>query len=142
MKVLFHLFGFPINFLGVMVALGMLAGIFIAYLEVRRKKLEVDKVFDIAIYSMVSAVVGARLFYILFYNPSYYLKNPIIGNLKKAGLDVRVENNLMMDIVKYIACSKNFRLLLPSPMAFTSKVSAWHISREGCLQFQDRIVSP
>ena len=29
-----------------------------------------------------------------------------IGNLKKAGLTVRVENNLMMDIVKYIACSK------------------------------------
>ena len=29
-----------------------------------------------------------------------------IGNLRKAGLEVRVEKDLMMDIVKYIACSK------------------------------------
>ena len=29
-----------------------------------------------------------------------------IGNLKKAGINVLIENNLMSDIVKYVLCSK------------------------------------
>lgn len=29
-----------------------------------------------------------------------------IGNLKKAGINVLIENNLMADIVKYVSCSK------------------------------------
>lgn len=89
MKELFHIFGIPINFFGVMIALGMLAGVFIAYHEVKRKKLNVDKLFDIALYSIISAVVGARLFYILFYNLSYYLENPVdIIKINEGGLSI------------------------------------------------------
>ncbi|NJD02067.1 MAG: prolipoprotein diacylglyceryl transferase [Ruminiclostridium sp.] len=73
MKILFHIFGIPVHFFGLMIALGMLAGILVAYFEVKRKKLEVEKFFDIALYSIISAIVGARLFFILFYNLSYYL---------------------------------------------------------------------
>lgn len=89
MKELFHIFGIPINFFGVMIALGMLAGVFVAYREVKRKKLNVDKLFDIALYSIISAVVGARLFYILFYNLSYYLENPVdIIKINEGGLSI------------------------------------------------------
>lgn len=89
MKELFHIFGIPINFFGVMIALGMLAGVFVAYREVKRKKLDVDKLFDIALYSIISAVVGARLFYILFYNLSYYLENPVdIIKINEGGLSI------------------------------------------------------
>lgn len=89
MKILFNIFGFPVHFFGMMIALGMLVGIFIAYLEVKRKKLDVEKLFDIALYSIISAVVGARLFYILFYNLSYYLKNPVdIIKINEGGLSI------------------------------------------------------
>lgn len=89
MKELFHIFGIPINFFGVMIALGMLAGVFVAHREVKRKKLNVDKLFDIALYSIISAVVGARLFYILFYNLSYYLENPVdIIKINEGGLSI------------------------------------------------------
>lgn len=89
MKVLFHIFGIPVHFFGVMIALGMLAGIFVAYLEVKRKKLEVEKLFDIALFAMISAVVGARLFYILFYDLSYYIKNPAdIIKINEGGLSI------------------------------------------------------
>ncbi|PKM52221.1 MAG: prolipoprotein diacylglyceryl transferase [Firmicutes bacterium HGW-Firmicutes-7] len=89
MKVLFYIFGYPVHFFGVMIALGMLGGLLIAYLEVKRKKLQVEKLFDIALYSMISAVVGARLFFILFYNLSYYLKNPIdILKINEGGLSI------------------------------------------------------
>ncbi|AUS97411.1 prolipoprotein diacylglyceryl transferase [Clostridium thermosuccinogenes] len=89
MKVLFHIFGIPVHFFGVMIALGILAGIFVAYLEVKRKKLDVGKLFDIALYSIISAVVGARVFYILFYDLSYYLNNPAeIIKINEGGLSI------------------------------------------------------
>lgn len=89
MKVLFHIFGIPISFFGVMIALGILSGIFVAYIEVKRKKLDVEKLFDIALYTIISAIVGARVFYILFYNLSYYLNNPVeIIKINEGGLSI------------------------------------------------------
>jgi len=75
MKILFYIFGFPIYFFGAMISLGVLSGIFISYLEAKRKKLDVDRILDLAIFGIISAVVGARLFYVMFYDLSYYLQN-------------------------------------------------------------------
>lgn len=89
MKVLFYIFGIPVHFFGVMIALGILAGIFVAYLEAKRKKLDIEKLFDIALYSIISSVVGARVFYILFYDLSYYLSNPAeIIKINEGGLSI------------------------------------------------------
>lgn len=89
MKDLFNIFGIQIHFFGVMIALGMLAGLLVAYIEVKRKGLDVEKLFDIVLYSMISAIVGARLVYIVFYDFSYYLNNPIdIIKINEGGLSI------------------------------------------------------
>lgn len=89
MKILFHLFGFPVHFFGLMIAIGIVAGIYAAYLEVKRKRLDADKSFDIVIYSIIAAIVGARVFYILFYDLSYYLENPMeIIKIYEGGLSI------------------------------------------------------
>lgn len=89
MKVLFHVFGFPIHFFGVMIAIGMIVGLYIAYVEVKRKELDIGKLSDIAVYSLISAIVGARIAYILFYDLSYYIKNPIdIIKIYQGGLSI------------------------------------------------------
>lgn len=89
MKILFNIFGFPIHFFGLMIALGVLSGLFIAYIEVKRKGLEVEDLLNIAVYAIISAVVGARLFYIIFYDLSYYLENPIdILKINEGGLSI------------------------------------------------------
>ena len=89
MKILFNVFGLPIYFFGLMIALGLMAGIFISYNEAKRKKLEADRIFDIAIYGIISAIVGARIFYILFYDLSYYIKNPAdIILISEGGLSI------------------------------------------------------
>ncbi|MGE4283537.1 MAG: prolipoprotein diacylglyceryl transferase [Clostridia bacterium] len=89
MKVLFHIFGLPVHFFGLMIAIGMLAGIYVAYIEAKRKGLNVDKLFDIVIYSIIAGVVGARVFYILFYNLLYYIENPIeIIKINEGGLSI------------------------------------------------------
>ena len=76
MKILFTILGYPIYFFGALIALGLMAGTFISNIEVKRKNLETDRVLDLAIFGLISAIVGARLFYILFYNLSYYMANP------------------------------------------------------------------
>lgn len=76
MKILFYVFGFPVHFFGAMIALGFLAGIILSFYEVKRKNLDTERIFDLATYGIISAVIGARIFYIIFYDLSYYLKNP------------------------------------------------------------------
>lgn len=89
MKILFDFLGFPIYFFGIMITLGLLAGIFTAKIEVNRKGLEADRVFDLAIYGIIFAIVGARLFYILFYDLSYYIQNPAkIILIREGGMSI------------------------------------------------------
>jgi phosphatidylglycerol---prolipoprotein diacylglyceryl transferase len=89
MKILFNIFGFPIYFFGFMIALGLIAGIFISNKEVKRKGLENDRVYDLAVYGIISAIVGARLFFILFYDLAYYIKNPAeIILINEGGLSI------------------------------------------------------
>lgn len=89
MKILFYIFGFPVHFFGVMIAFGFLAGIILSFYEVRRKNLDTERLFDLAIYGIISAVIGARIFYIIFYDLSYYLKNPAeIILISEGGLSI------------------------------------------------------
>lgn len=89
MKILFNIYGFPVPFFGTMIAIGMLAALFVAYLEANRKGLDIDSLLDIVLYSIISAVVGARLVYIVFYNLPYYINNPIdIIKINEGGLSI------------------------------------------------------
>jgi len=89
MKVLFHVFGLPIYFFGTMIAIGIFAGLYVANLEAKRKKLDADKMYDVAVYSIISAIIGARIFYILFYNLPFYLANPMeIIKINEGGLSI------------------------------------------------------
>ena len=40
------------------------------------KKIDFKFVDDLVFYSIVGLILGARLGYVIFYNPSYYLQNP------------------------------------------------------------------
>jgi len=89
MKVLFYFFNFPIYYFGLMISIGIIAGIYIAYLEIKRKKLDIEVGLDIVIYSIAAGIIGARLLYIIFYDPSYYLENPIeIIKFNEGGLSI------------------------------------------------------
>jgi len=73
--ILFRLGPFSISLFGTFIALGIAAGLYILNQEAKRKKLDQDEVLNLAIYSIIAAVVGARLYYILVFNPAYYLNN-------------------------------------------------------------------
>ena len=56
--------------------LGVLFGIIVAYIEVKRKKIDTNKFENLAFSAILSGFIGARLYYVLF-NLDYYLSNPI-----------------------------------------------------------------
>lgn len=75
---------------GVTIALGMLAGLYIMSAEAKRKGLNSDKMFDLALYTIIAAVLGARLYYIIAFNLGFYLKNPIeIIKISSGGLSIQ-----------------------------------------------------
>lgn len=61
---LFHLDGLSIHTYGVFIALGFLAGIWIACREARRQGEDPEAVLDLAFYVIAAAIIGSRLFYV------------------------------------------------------------------------------
>ena len=62
---------------GTFVAIGFLVGAFIAARRAKKKGLNQAYVWDLAFWAFLAAVVGARLFHVLFYEPTYYLAHPL-----------------------------------------------------------------
>ena len=56
--------------------LGVLFGIIIAYIEVKRKKIDTIKFENMAFFAILFGFIGARLYYVLF-NLDYYLSRPL-----------------------------------------------------------------
>lgn len=84
----FSVFGFEIRYYGVILATGMLAGILLACFTAKREGKNKEVILDFALLGILSAIIGARLYYVLFSLP-YYLKNPLeIFNLRGGGLAI------------------------------------------------------
>ncbi len=56
--------------------LGVLLGIIIAYIEIKRKKIDTTKFQNMAFYAIISGFIGARIYYVVF-NLDYYLHDPL-----------------------------------------------------------------
>ncbi|MFQ6044404.1 MAG: prolipoprotein diacylglyceryl transferase [Candidatus Poribacteria bacterium] len=74
--ILFRLGNFTIRTYGVLIATAFLVGLFIAQKEGKRKGLGAETVSQLALYIIIGAIVGARLWHVAMYL-SEYLKNPI-----------------------------------------------------------------
>ena len=58
--------GFTIAYYGIVIALGMLIGIYVATLRAEATGQKGDDYIDIAVYTMVFGVLGARIYYVAF----------------------------------------------------------------------------
>jgi len=90
MKILFNIGGLSIHLFGATIALGILVGFFVMLSEAKRKGLDREKLSDLAMYTIVIGIIGARLNYILAFNPSYYIQNPKeIFMINQGGLSIQ-----------------------------------------------------
>jgi len=68
---------FTIYSYGMMVAIAFLFGIFIAKREAVRKNIRPDLVYDLGFYLLIGSIIGARIYYIFFFDLKGFLGDPI-----------------------------------------------------------------
>jgi phosphatidylglycerol:prolipoprotein diacylglycerol transferase len=74
--VLFQLGSFELRSYGIIVALSFFLGLWLSTREARRKGLDPRLVQDFAFFALLGGIIGARIYFILFSNPAYFLQNP------------------------------------------------------------------
>lgn len=84
----FEVFGLDIAFYGLIIAMGMLAGIAIACWQAKRTGQDVNIYIDFALYGILFSVIGARLYYVAF-RWEYYSQNLLeIVNIRGGGMAI------------------------------------------------------
>ena len=115
--VLLEIGPFQIRYYGLFYALGFIIAYFMISYLAKRKNLPItkDDIADFIIYQIVGVVAGARIIYVLFYNRTFYLQNPLeIFALWQGGLSFH--GGLIGAIAAaYLFCKtrKNQRFLVP-----------------------------
>lgn len=85
----FTVLGLEIRWYGVFIALAMLIASTFVLRKGKQMGLKEDDLLDLIIWVLPSAIVGARLYYVLFYDIGYYLSVPMeIFNLRAGGLAI------------------------------------------------------
>ncbi|MBS6518076.1 MAG: prolipoprotein diacylglyceryl transferase [Clostridium sp.] len=80
--------GFEIAFYGIIIGIGMLAGLYMAQRDARRRGQDPELYLDFALYAIIFSIIGARLYYVIF-DWELYKDNPIeIFNLRGGGLAI------------------------------------------------------
>ena len=74
--VLLQLGNFELRSYGVIVALSFLVGLWVSSKEAERKGLDPKAIQDFAFYALLGGIIGARIYFILFSEPAYFLAHP------------------------------------------------------------------
>lgn len=83
----FDVFGLEIRYYGFLFALSFIIGYMIMEKIFKWEGREIKELDKLSIYMIVSTIIGARLGHCFFYEPDYYLANPLqILNLRQGGL--------------------------------------------------------
>ena len=76
-----------VRWYGLMIALGLFTGYWIFKRYLRGDKISTEMVDSLLVYMAIAGIVGARLGHCFFYEPEYFLKNPLeILKIWKGGL--------------------------------------------------------
>ncbi len=84
----FNIGSFSVAFYGLIIAIGMMCGILMAQADGKRRGHDPEIYLDFAIYGILFAILGARIYYVVF-QWGYYKENLTeIINLRKGGLAI------------------------------------------------------
>jgi len=84
----FTVFGFDIRWYGILIGCGIMIAIFLAQYTCKVKNISYDTILDIALISLPIAIIGARLYYVIF-EWNVYKNDPMqIFNIRGGGLAI------------------------------------------------------
>lgn len=77
--VLLQIGGFQIRYYGLFIVIGLIIQYLVMSYLVKRRHIAMtkDELQDLMIYGVAGVFIGSRIFYILFYNLSFYIANPL-----------------------------------------------------------------
>lgn len=81
-------FGFDIAYYGMIIGIGILAGILVAMLRAKRTKQNPEDYIDLAIYAVIFGIIGARIYYVVFSWSMYKDDLLSILNIRQGGLAI------------------------------------------------------
>ena len=81
-------FGFRIAYYGIIIGLGMLAGIWVAQSDAKRRGQDPELYLDFALYGIIFSIIGARVYYVVFEWDNYKNNLLEIFNLRAGGLAI------------------------------------------------------
>lgn len=84
----FSIFGFSIALYGVIIVIGIMSGLFMAEYMAKKEKVNPDIVWDFFIYAVIFSIIGARIYYVIFFWDEYRNNPGEIFNLRKGGLAI------------------------------------------------------
>ncbi len=84
----FQLFGISVRWYGLLIASAVIIGTLLALKETKRKSIEEEVFIDLLLYAIPFAIIGARLYYVIF-SWDLYRDNPIEAfNIRAGGLAI------------------------------------------------------
>ena len=88
--VAFTIGGLAVRWYGILISLGMFLGLYLALCEIRRLGEDEDKFITLFLYVIPAAVIGARLYYVLFSGMlDWYLSHPMqMFDTRQGGLAI------------------------------------------------------
>lgn len=109
-EVAFNIFGFPVYYYGIILALAIFIGVYASYF-LYKKFYGVEKascIMDFAPYLIIIGIIGARLYYCLV-NYSYYIVNPLeIFYIRQGGLSIH--GVIIIGILTLFVFSKIYKM--------------------------------
>ncbi len=87
--VAFSIGDFEIRWYGIIIAVGAILALAYALFNCKRFGVNSDKLIDAVIVGFITGIIGARLYYVIFYPDPQYWNNPLsILNIKQGGLAI------------------------------------------------------
>ncbi len=84
---IFNIGGFGLRWYGLLFASGFFFGYLIMQIIFKRENIQQKTLDRLSIYMLIGTVLGSRLGHCFFYEPQYYLSNPLeIFNIRQGGL--------------------------------------------------------
>ncbi len=82
------IFGFRIAFYGIIIGIGMIAGILVVRSDAARRGQDPDLYLDFALYAIIFSIIGARIYYVVFDWDNYRDDLIQVFNIRAGGLAI------------------------------------------------------
>lgn len=82
------IFGFKVAYYGIIITIGILVGLILVCREAKRTGQNPEDYIDLALWSMVSGIIGARIYYVIFSWDTYKDRPLSVFNIREGGLAI------------------------------------------------------